>query len=259
MKKILFLSLILITLASCKKINNSGYTESKTFVIGDFNEIVASSAIHIVFCDTAHQVIATADANALPYFRAETINHSLRLYYPANVNVIGQTNVIVPYKRDVKEISLSGACSFVSENQIETNEFELYLSGASMFSAPLIANDIDFELSGASKANCDINLQANELNIDASGASELALSGFAKHVETELSGASKIKAGKEHNVYLFGCNKLEGTLSGTSSIQVNCDHEIECDLSGASTIRYTGEANTSHCHCYGGSTVVHEN
>ena len=241
MKKIISLSFCLLAVfASCKKINLAGYNESKTFSVSDFNKIEAHNNIHVLFCDSIDQIIVTADANALPYLKVDKQNQTLKFSYPSGILVNFSTEILVPFRNGLNKVALSGSSSFVSAKSIETDNLEM-------------------DLSGASSVTGDFIISNGKLDIDASGASTLALKGFAKSVDVDLSGASKITTSKADDGYAFACDELHGNLSGGSSIQIHCNDMIDCDLSGSSTIHYTGNADTSHCKCSGGSNVGHEN
>lgn len=241
MKKIISLSFCLLAVfASCKKINLAGYNESKTFSVSDFNKIEAHNNIHVLFCDSIDQIIATTDANALSHLKVDKQNQTLKFSYPSSTIVNFSTEILVPFRNNINKVTLSGSSSFVSAKSIETDNLKMNLSGDSSVTGDFIIND-------------------GKLDIDASGDSKLNLSGFAKVTEVSFSGGSKIIAAKNDDGFAFGSDKLEGGLSGGSSIQIHCNDMIDCDLSGSSTIRYTGNADTSRCRCSGGSSVVHEN
>ena len=241
MKKTLLFSVCLLALfASCKKINLAGYNESKTFTMKDFNKIEAHDNIHVFFCDSIDQIIATADANALPHLKVEKQDQTLEFSYPNDIIVDFSTEILVPFQNGLNKVKLSGSSSFDSSKAIETDNLEM-------------------DLSGASSVTGEFTISEGKLDIDASGASTLALKGLARHVNVGFSGTSKITASKADDGYAFACGELNGDISGGSSIQIHCNTKIDCNLSGKSIIRYTGNADTGHCSCSGGSNVVHEN
>lgn len=241
MKKIaLSLLAVLAIFASCKKINLAGYNESKTFAVNDFNKIEAHNDIHVSFCDSIDQIIATADANVLSHLKVDKQGQTLKFSYPSGILVNFSTEILVPFRNGLNKVTLSGSSSFVSAKSIETDNLEIDLSGDSSVTGEFVISEGKFD-------------------IDASGASTLALKGFAKHVNVGFSGASKITAAKADSGYAFACDELNGNLSGGSSIQIHCNDMIDCGLSGSSSIHYTGNADTSRCKCSGGSSVMHEN
>ena len=241
MKKLaLSLLAVLAIFASCKKINLAGYNESKTFTVNDFSKIEAHNDIHVSFCDSIDHIVATTDANALLLLKVDKQGQTLKFSYPSGILVNFSTEILVPFRNGLNKVALSGSSSFVSAKSIETDNLEM-------------------DLSGASSVTGDFIISNGKLDIDASGASTLALKCFAKSVDVDFSGASKITTSKADDGYAFACDELDGNLSGGSSIQIHCNDMIDCDLSGSSTIHYTGNADTSHCKCSGGSNVVHEN
>ena len=57
--------------------------------------------------------------------------------------------------------------------------------------------------------------------------------------------------------YALVTGNCEGSLSGSSDAYIHCDGFISVDLSGASTLYYTGSARTSGSSTSGSSNIVH--
>lgn len=124
-------------------------------------------------------------------------------------------------------VNFSGA----SESKIrgfESEEIDLYLSGASV---------------------CQVDASFNRVELVASGGSEVLLFGDGVELVGELSGASSLKA------FDYPVNDAILELSGASSGKVTVTDALDVTAGGASTVLYRGEpsvvANTS-----GASSVV---
>lgn len=234
----------------------AGYLDTRNFNVGTFNAIEAHNAIDVVYCDV-DQIVVTTDANALDKIIVKLDGQTLVLRYPPRWRSLGETRVLVPRQNFLHDVELSGASSFISDSCLVADEFDLELSGASTFSAPLSARKLDMDLSGASTVNSALSV-SDELDVHASGASNLNLFGQAPRLDVELSGASSISTTKSNGSYNFASNHVEGGISGASMMRFHCDGSIRCSLSGGSEIFYTGTATTMGSNCSGGSNINHE-
>ena len=77
------------------------------------------------------------------------------------------------------------------------------------------------------------------MQAEISGASELTLIGDGEDLEAELSGASELDA------FNFNADDADIKVSGASTAKVYVKNELEADASGASKIRYRGDARVS--------------
>lgn len=105
-----------------------------------------------------------------------------------------------------------------------------------------------FDISGASKGTLT-NVKNDSLIIEASGASKITVDGEAKDLRIDLSGASRLDAEnlKSQNVVVEA--------SGASSAVIFANGEIDAKASGASSIRYLGDAKNVSSKTSGASSV----
>jgi hypothetical protein len=87
------------------------------------------------------------------------------------------------------------------------------------------------------------------LKIELSGASDLDLTGTAAHTVIDASGASDMDG------YAFSTQTCEAEGSGASSIQLTVDREVNARLSGASSMRYKGDAVIKNINTSGASKI----
>ncbi|MDH3492090.1 MAG: DUF2807 domain-containing protein [Acidobacteriota bacterium] len=73
------------------------------------------------------------------------------------------------------------------------------------------------------------------LEIEASGASKVELEGTVDSLDVDMSGASKVKASK------LVAARVEVDGSGASALAIKVTSALRADLSGASSVRYTGD------------------
>jgi hypothetical protein len=93
------------------------------------------------------------------------------------------------------------------------------------------------------------NLQAVNVVADLSGASVMNISGSADIFEIEASGASVCKD------YGFEVKKLEAQISGASNMSITVEDEINIEASGASSLKYKGNATIKSQNLSGASSI----
>jgi hypothetical protein len=124
-------------------------------------------------------------------------------------------------------------------------------SGAAEFEVDgsLSAANLKMEMSGATDFQGKINVSGT-LDVELSGASDLKLTGNARDLKIEASGASKMKA------FEFTTTNCEAKASGASSIQLTVEKELSAELSGASSLRYAGNAMIKNIKTSGASSIA---
>lgn len=111
------------------------------------------------------------------------------------------------------------------------------------------APDIEsLKVSGASKLSL-ANLKNDSLKIDASGASKIKIDGETRDLEVELSGASRLDA---ENLKAENANI---DASGASNANVFVSGDLKADLSGASSLVYSGNPRNLEESTSGASSV----
>ena len=112
-------------------------------------------------------------------------------------------------------------------------------------SAPDIEN---LEVSGASKLAL-LNLKNDSLRVDASGASKIKVDGETKNLEIELSGASRLDAEN------LKSENADVDASGASNATIYVSNDLNADLSGASSVNYSGNPKNTVKKTSGASSV----
>ncbi len=123
----------------------------------------------------------------------------------------------------------SGASAIEMQNFNDTTDFNLDLSGASVFSANLNVDNCEVQLSGASVIN--INGTCSNLYLGASGASVLNLGNFIT-------------------------NTMDINLSGASDATIHVLDHLDAVLSGASVLRYYGDPTLGNINVSGASIIT---
>ncbi len=102
--------------------------------------------------------------------------------------------------------------------------------------------------SGSSKIELN-NILLDKLKLDTSGSSAITLSGEALDLEVEASGASQVS-----------CENLRAQsarldVSGASGVEINCENDLEAELSGASKLTLSQEPQTKEIDISGAASA----
>ena len=225
MKRIFFFSVLaLLIFSSCrflgwKGINGSGNIVTQSRTAERFNSIDVSGAIDVYLKqDSAQQSIKIeTDDNLQEYIDIHESNGVLYIS-PRNSYNLDPSKKIKVYVSAAyfKRLSASGACNIYSENKLTSSE------------------TMDIDLTGASDIKLDV--KAPRINAEVTGASSVMLTGETKDFNVEGSGASDIKS--------FGLMTENTTLdiSGACSAEVFASVKLDVQASGASGIKYKGNA-----------------
>ena len=265
---------------------------------GSYTELVVENAFDVTVSDAVSQITVTTDENVMPKVVVEKDGDKLKIHLkPLSLNLGNdlELKVLLPYNAELKEVALSGASSLRTEfpivgdkvkvtltgasdfyGNIEANDADIDLSGASNFHGNVWADVVDVQLSGASNyfgdfmaTKIDMDLEgssdiegkvgAPDLSLNMSGASDATLEGDVTRLDINLSGSSNIVRKVVENQYALVCyDQCKGKMSGSSEAYITCWDSIEVDLSGASNLHYTGDAETSGSTTSGSSNIYHD-
>ncbi len=231
-KLLLCLTLIFLSfLSPAQKVINDPNVQVRT--VGGFHAIHISSAFDVILTQgTEAQVAVSAnDEKLLPYIITTVTNGVLIVKTENNKALWRGNHKLRAYiaVKDLDELKVGGATTVKIDNNLNANSLKLDLSGSSRFNGVLTVNE--------------------KLSIDLSGASDLNISGKASETSITASGASDVKA------YDFKTEVCSVQASGASDIQISVDKELSANLSGASSIRYKGEATVKNLKTSGASNV----
>lgn len=129
---------------------------------------------------------------------------------------------------EIRSIEASGACDIRVNGTIEAEKLSLSLFGASDFYGAVAADYFIAQLSGASDAT---------------------IIGSAKNLEISASGASNFKG------YQLQASTCKASASGASDIKISVTELLQPRASGASSIRYNGDAVIKDIQTSGASSV----
>ena len=113
----------------------------------------------------------------------------------------------------LKRLEWNGAGNIRTESVLETDKFELDISGA---------------------GNINMDLKVNTLSVDMSGAGNVELKGQARTQTVQMSGAGN------YNGFELKSEKARVELSGVGNVRVYTTEELNASASGVGAIRYKG-------------------
>lgn len=222
MKKINLIIALFVVLVSANAQNTERDLES-------FTGIKVSSAfnVNLIQGNSEHVSISGVPEQYIENVKTEVKNGELNVYASGKIKAANNMRLDVTYTT-LSSIDVSGASTVKSIDAINSDNFNIKTSGASVL-------------------NLDINAQ--NVGLTTSGASEVKLKGFTKTFEATLSGASDLKAQN------FEANKVIINASGASDVDVYAAQEISGGTSGASDIDVYGNPPVNNLKKSGYSDV----
>lgn len=224
MKRTLVLCLGMIALfSSCQylggeRIKGDGNVTTNTHAITDFKGVDVGGAIELYLIqDPAYSVKVETDKNLHEFIEVYKDGNILHIR-PANNTNLDPTGKIKVYVSapSYSRVGASGACSIESQNKLSSDGTML------------------IDLSGASEAKLDI--KSPNVDVEASGACGMTLKGETKNLSVSASGSTNIKA------FELLSENADVEISGAGDVDIYASVKLNASTSGASSIRYKGNA-----------------
>lgn len=118
--------------------------------------------------------------------------------------------------KDIEAITLSGSGPLYGENVLRTDDLEVNLNGS---------------------GNMELEVESSDLAIEISGSGSIRMEGSGEEVSARISGSGKIKADD------LEVKSLDARISGSGSIYMTVEDEIEARISGSGNVYYKGDAD----------------
>ncbi len=201
-------------------------------ISGSFDAIKVSGGIDLYLSQSDNIAVAVSASGENYKNGIKTVveNGTLRIFYDGERGWSKKDRKLRAYVSysQLKRIDASGACDVVVTGSMNVPALELHLSGACDFSGMLKVQTLDINLSGASDAK---------------------ISGTAGTVNIKSSGASDLKA------YELVADICNANVSGASDVYLTINNELTASASGASDIKYKGNAVIKEKHSSGASSI----
>lgn len=226
---------------------------SKEYAVQGFTGVEVSTAIEFEITHSPDfSVKAFGDERLLKRLKVEVHDQTLKVGLDSGVSLFGglhsngrlKVAITMP---QLTRLAASGACKGTAKGFSSTDDFHLQLSGASQTEIDIEAGKAGIEVSGAGRLSGILN--ARETEIGLSGASRCELSGKDDHTLLDLSGASRADLSE------FETKNLDVDLSGASKAKIKMDGTLNADLSGASSLEYSGHVVLGKTSTSGASKI----
>lgn len=214
--KLAFVFIISVVFFGCNSmdcISGSGNIITIKKSLDEFNKVDFGGAISLKIIQSDSSYIhITTDDNVQNYITTSITNKVLKIRMDGSFCDYSDISAVVSSK-NWNGINVSGASEIYSDQLLNSDNF-------------------DIDLSGASKV--DIQLNASRLNTHASGASKIKLSGQCREHNLELSGSNEIDA------LDFVVSDYTINSSGSTRCDINVLNNLTVRSSGSSTVNYKG-------------------
>ena len=146
----------------------------------------------------------------------------------------------------LSKLIVSGASKGSAKGFATNQSMDISVSGASQLETNIEAGTTGLDISGASKIKG--NLKTSGAHFKVSGASHVTLQGSATADCTlDVSGASTL------DIADFKMNNADVTVSGASTATIYASGDLKIEVTGASTVKYSGNPNIKALNVSGAS------
>ena len=157
----------------------------------------------------------------------------------------GNVTITVPANGKIRSLDASSASKIIGETTLKAGKFSIEASSAAKIKAAVEAVSCTIETSSASKVEASV--EAESCSLDASSASKIILEGSAGTFRADMSSASKLNAEK------FSAVNATIDTSSAASASIDCSGKLTASASSGSSVRYSGDCQTSLEKSSGGS------
>jgi hypothetical protein len=254
MKKIIFLIIaltgliaILITSTSCiGYVVGVGSLADKEYSYTGFNNIEISSFLKFdISRSDSYRVVVSTYQNVFEYLDISQSGGTLIVRFKlGKYNNDTKVTITMP---EINQLKVSGASTGSIKGFQSTNPYDLEVSGASQLDMDVEAGQAKIESSGATTITGRLIAQNAQINV--SGASGCEISGSTGSGNIEVSGASHFDSPN------FQMQNTDINISGASRASIYTKGTLNLELSGASTLDYSGNPILSKVDISGASKI----
>ena len=235
-------------MASAGGLKGSGNIVTRTIEAPAFDRIDAARAVKVVITDkTSGKITIAADDNVMDYVVVEANGGRLTATIDKSINNLSNADVTVtvPANGSIRALDASSAAKISGDVVLNADKFAMDASSAAKIDVSVKAQSCAVAASSASKINASV--EAVSCSVEASSASKITLKGSAAKCTADLSSAAKLSAGD------FVAAECSVNTSSAAKAVVNCTERLHADASSGSSIRYSGDCQTSINKSSGGS------
>lgn len=229
---VLILALGVLTSCDHESIRASDEVSSLDYAIPEYSTLKVSNAFntYVTFSDTEESVRIEANENLHDRIIVKRDGNALIIKLKSLTSVRGNAtlNAYIVTK-DISNFDIAGASKLTLENVWNGNNGRIELSGASNFNG---------------------EVAVDRLNLDMTGASSLDLYGTASALDADLAGSSDIRD------FDLTVKDLKMDMSGASEAYLSISESIDIQASGASSLKFKGDAKITYKRLSGASEIV---
>ncbi|NQZ75211.1 MAG: DUF2807 domain-containing protein [Ekhidna sp.] len=130
--------------------------------------------------------------------------------------------------QQIEALSVSGSGLIKGQNQLDTDDIRLSVSGS---------------------GDMELDLNSDELDMRISGSGSIRLNGSANEAEAKISGSGKVKAED------LEVNTFDASISGSGSCYITASDEITANISGSGSVYYSGDPKRVNSNSSGSGKV----
>lgn len=236
MKKFHFISLLFVAMIlafnSCRKINGVGPVVQEERALSGFNRVsVATGATVHITQGAAFEVVLEAQQNILDVIKTEVNGGELVIDNKQHTHITSWKDVHVYITiPEVEGLTLTGSGDIQVQNEINTQDLELRISGSGNIYLPqLLAGSLQTTISGSGYVQIDDGkVQQEILNITGSGS--MKLSGLeSKEADVTISGSGDAR--------IFVTDRLNVRISGSGNVYYKGSPTVDVHITGSGRLQ----------------------
>lgn len=233
MKRIAFLSLMLLTVASLKVSAQSSTTQTRE--VSGFSTIAAGGPFNVhIKLDGTESLKIDADADIINDIETTVENGTLKIHFKDHENRhrnIHKADIYITAK-SLNALLNAGSGSMKVDGMISTDKFKVILSGSGDISTAV---------------------KSNELHAVISGSGSISLNGSADDADMVVTGSGQIQ-GKELKV-----QSASVAITGSGDVRIAADKKVTAHITGSGNVIYSGNADEVNSRYTGSGRVTKEN
>lgn len=256
MSRIYLIALCCLFFASCNNILSSGIKGngniiSKEITISEFNKIVASGAVDIIYEQDTTKIPylkVEVDDNILEYILIETKNNELTISTKKTINPTRFK--VYTNSNNLENINLSGASDIELISDLKNESLKIQLSGSSDLKSKnrIEISNIEIKTSGASDLIIK-QLIADKTTVSCTGSSDITIAGTTNYLTADANGSSDLKIDN------FKAKNANINISGSSDASLYVTDSLNVKASGSSDVKYKGKPLTKSISSTGSSDI----
>lgn len=214
----LFVAVLFLTNVNAQKygkITGDGNVISDSREVGSFDNIGVSGSFDVDLVKGKEgKIEIKIEKNLLPYLITEVKDGELKIKWKKGTNIRTHKGVhLTVYFNSIDGVTLSGSGDIVGKDLIESNNFNVAISGS---------------------GDINLNLKVKTMESRISGSGDLTFKGSAKSFTSSVSGSGDIEA------YALQTDKANIKVSGSGDMTISVKNELYARVSGSGDISYKG-------------------